>query len=91
MRDTNEGNSMIIYFDDLKEAPPPRKGVKRTMDGLVSKLVAKLKGPNAAYWAKEYVRHTMEVIDDCRMHGTSCWDETSKMSMGESAWNPKNK
>ena len=42
------GSSTLIYWDDSKDAPPPKRGVKRTVDGPISDLVRKLKGAKAA-------------------------------------------
>ena len=45
-----EGNSALVYWDDSVNAPPPRKGVKRTKDGEISTLVNNFKGDKAPYW-----------------------------------------
>ena len=82
------GSSTLIYWDDSKGAPPPKKGVKRTVDGPVSDLVGKLKGGKAAYWSNEFGKHTMKLMDTCRMHSMNCWEDTSRVDMDESAWNP---
>ena len=83
-----QGSSCLVYWDNSKRAPPPKKGVKRTTDGPISKLVNRLKGDKAAYWMNEYLRCNMGLIDSCRESAMRCFDEASRINMEESTWCP---
>ena len=74
-----------MYPDDSK-SPPPKKGAKRTIDRLISKLVDRLKGDKAAYWFNEFLRHNMGLPDSCRESAMNCFDETPRINMEESTW-----
>ena len=67
----------------LKE-PPPKKGLKRTTDGPISKIVDRLKGEKAPYWFCEYLRCNMGLTDSCREAVMRIFDEASRVDMEES-------
>ena len=79
-----EGNASLVYWDDSRNAPPPRKGVKRTKDGEISTLVNYLKGDKAPYWFNEYLRHVMGLMNNCREKAMENFSATSRVDMNES-------
>ena len=78
------GSSTMIYWDDSKNAPPPKRGAKRTQDGPISTFVDKLRGERAPYWFNEYARHKIHLTDPCRMSGMNSFEDTSKVDMDDS-------
>ena len=76
----------MIYWDDSKNAPPPKRGGTRTTDGPTSTFINKLRGDKAAYWFNEYAKHEMQLTDPCRLSCMNSFEDTSKVDMDDSTW-----
>ena len=80
------GSSTVIYWDDSKNAPPPKRGGTRTTDGPTSTFINKLRGDKAPYWFNEYAKHEMQLTDPCRLSCMNSFEDTSKVDMDDSTW-----
>jgi len=83
-----KGNSLLVYWDDSKSAPPPRHHVKRTEDGPNCRMARKMAGDKGAYWWQGYAKHEMKLTAPCLRQLMLGFTEASKIDAELTTWDP---